>query len=217
MRHLARFMVVAFSLVVAFGGASLRAEEKDGATDLLPGGELGKHWTTKGNWKVADGVVSLTPREGESGWSRWDSYLWLGGEYDDFEMSFDYMLQKGGNSGFYFNVGDKNDPVAKGIEVQIYESGSKGADEKLTDHDSGGVIPGIPPAKNAAKPAGEWNHFDIAVKGDQLTVKLNGEVVNQIDLSKNQALASRPSKGFIGFQDHALPISLKNLKIKVAE
>jgi hypothetical protein len=213
MRHLARISLAIFTLTLLLGTASLRAEEKDGATDLLPGGELGKHWTAKGNWKVADGVVSLTPREGESGWLRCDSYLWLGGEYDDFEMSFDYMLQKGGNSGFYFNVGDKNDPVAKGIEVQIYESGSKGANEKLTDHDSGGVIPGIPPAKNAAKPAGEWNHFDIAVKGDQLTVKLNGEVVNQIDLSKNQALASRPAKGFIGFQDHALPISLRNLKI----
>ena len=214
MRHAMRLAAVASTFALLLCGASLRAEEKDGAIDLLPGGELEKHWSTKGNWKVADGVITLTPREGEKGWSRWDSYLWLNGEYDDFDMSFDYMVQKGGNSGFYFNVGDKNDPVAKGIEVQIYESGSKGANEKLTDHDSGGVIPGIPPAKNPAKPAGEWNHFDISVKGDQLTVKLNGEVVNQVDLSKNQTLASRPAKGFIGFQDHALPISLRNLKIK---
>jgi hypothetical protein len=214
-RSLAVALLSLASLAAVVAPPAALAEEKEGYTNLLPGNELEKHWSTKGNWKIDDeGVVTLTPREGEKGWSRWDSYLWLSGEYDDFEMSFDYMVQKGGNSGFYFNVGDKNDPVAKGIEVQIYDSGSKGPDAKLTDHDSGGIIPGIPPAKNAAKPAGEWNHFDISVKGNQLTVKLNGTVVNEVDLSNNKALASRPSKGFIGFQDHALPISLRNLKIK---
>lgn len=214
-RHAALALIAtAFALVAA---SWLPAEEKDGWVDLLPGGELEKHWSTKGNWKAENGVITLTPREGEKGWSRWDAYLWLAGEYDDFDMSFDYLVQKGSNSGFYFNVGDRNSPVAQGIEVQIYDSGSKGPDAKLNDHDSGGIIPGIPPAKNAAKPAGEWNHFDISVKGDLLTVKLNGELVNEVDLSKNDKLASRPKKGSIGFQDHALPLSLRNLKIRAAQ
>jgi hypothetical protein len=47
------------------------------------------------------------------------------------------------------------EPVKTGIEVQIYDSASKPATAKLNDHDSGGVIPGVPPTKNAAKPAGE--------------------------------------------------------------
>jgi hypothetical protein len=63
-------------------------------------------------------------------------------------------------------VGDKNSPVANGIEVQIYASHGK-PDNKLSDHDSGGVIPGIAPKKNAARPQGEWNHFHIINQGDK--------------------------------------------------
>lgn len=84
-------------------------------------------------------------------------------------------MQNGGNSGFYFHVGDVKEPVATGIEVQIYDSSSKKAGDQLTDHDSGGIIPGLPPTKNAAKPAGEWNKFQITSKGNKLNVVLNGE------------------------------------------
>ena len=192
---------------------ALDAQAEDGKGKELLKGDLKENWTTEGNWKLEDGVVALTPRQGESGWTRYGSYLWLNGEYKDFEISFDYKVQKGGNSGFYFHVGDVKEPVATGIEVQIYDSGSKPADAKLTDHDSGGVIPGIPPTKNAAKPAGDWNHFDITVKGDKLTIKLNGETVNEVDLN-HEKLKNRPDTGRIGFQDHGLPLSLKDIKIR---
>ena len=110
--------------------------------NLLPGGAYQEHWTTTGNWQTADGAVKLTPREGERGWSRWSAYLWSKKEYQDFEIQFDYKVEERGNSGFYFRVGDKNSPVGTGIEVQIYASHGK-PDNKLSDHDSGGIIPGI--------------------------------------------------------------------------
>ncbi len=201
---------IIWSLLLAFGGATHAAD----TADLLAGGDLAKHWTTAGSWKLgADGVVSLEPRAGERGWTRYDSYLWLnGGAVQNFTAEFDYQFQKGGNSGFYFHVGDKANPVTTGIEVQLYDSGSKPKDAKLTDHDSGGVIPGVPPAKNAAKPAGEWNAMKVEVVGDRLTVTLNGEGVNEVPLDQG-GLAKRPKTGAIGFQDHALPIKLRNVRI----
>lgn len=208
--HVRVFLLAVASLLAGVAGG----EEKE-AVDLLPGNSLDKLWVTKGNWNIdADGVVTLKPREGEKGWSRWDAYLWLGDkQYKDFEFDFDYKVQKGGNSGFYFHVGDKNNPVATGIEVQIYDSGSKGPDAKLTDHDSGGIIPGVPPAKNAAKPAGEWNHFTVRCQGGKVTVKLNGTVVNELPLA-HEKIKDRPAAGFIGFQDHALPLQLRKLRIR---
>lgn len=190
------------------------AAEQNGWTDLLPNGDYSKHWTTTGNWKVGDGgVVALEPRPGEQGWSRFDAYLWSKKQYKDFEIEFDYMVQPGGNSGFYFRVGDKTSPVAKGIEVQIYASHGKSADAKLTDHDSGGIIPGVPPTKNASKPAGEWNRFHITSQNGKLTVKLNGQVVNEMSLD-HPKIADRPDTGYIGFQDHALPLALRNIRIR---
>ncbi|MFM7605242.1 MAG: DUF1080 domain-containing protein [Prosthecobacter sp.] len=174
---------------------------------------LTDNWTTTGNWSLAEGVASLTPREGEKGWSRWSAYLWSAKQYGDFEIEFDYMVQEKGNSGFYFRVADKDDPVKQGIEVQIFDSGSWPKEKPLNDHDSGGIIPRIPPTKRAAKPAGEWNHFKITSQASKLVVVLNGEVVNEVDLSKGE-LATRSAKGWIGFQDHALPLKLKNIVIK---
>lgn len=191
----------------------LQAADKDWV-DLLPGNDLAKHWSTKGNWSIdQEGVVKLQPRPGEQGWSRFDAYLWLDKQYKDFEIEFEYMVQKGGNSGFYFRVGDKNSPVAKGIEVQIYDSGNKKPDARLTDHDSGGIIPGVPPSKNAARPAGEWNRFHVISKGGKLTVKLNGEVVNELSLD-DPRFKDRPETGYIGFQDHALPLALRKIRIR---
>jgi len=199
-----------FAIVAA---STSSADDKEGWINLLEGDALAKHWTTKGNWKLDDGVVTLEPRPGESGWQRYDAYLWLNDKYKDFEIEFDYKVQPRGNSGFYFNVGDKSSPVAKGIEVQIYESHAKGKDARLTDHDSGGVIPGIPPTRNTAKPAGEWNRFNIVRKGNDVTIKLNGEVVNEVKLD-DPKLKGRPDSGYIGFQDHGLPLALRNIRIR---
>lgn len=195
--------------------AALSADEKksDGWVALLDGDSLDENWTTTGNWSFADGVATLTPKPGQSGWSRWGDYLWSKKSYGDFEIQFDYKVETKGNSGFYFRVADKDNPVSQGIEVQIYDSASHPEGKPLNDHDSGGVIPGVPPTKRTAKPAGEWNTFHITVKDDKLTVVLNGETVNEINLAEGK-LASRPKEGPIGFQDHSLPLALRNIRIR---
>lgn len=192
--------------------ASVRAADS-GWVKLLEGNDYSKHWETTGNWSMKEGVATLTPRPGEKGWERWGMYLWSKEKYQDFEIEFDYKVEAKGNSGFYFHVGDKDNPVATGIEVQIYDSHGKPEGAKLTDHDSGGVIPSIPPSKNTAKPAGEWNTFQITCKGREVEIKLNGETVNQFSLD-HPRLKDRPATGYIGFQDHGLPLSLRNIKIR---
>jgi 3-keto-disaccharide hydrolase len=216
MKTLPLTFVSGFVLLSLFSAAPRThgaADQESGWTNLLSG-DLSKHWTTTGNWTLGqNGVVTLTPRPGEKGWTRWSAYLWSKKSYSDFTIEFEYLLQKGGNSGFYFRVADVNDPVEKGIEVQISDSAERPADKPFTDHDSGGLIPGVPPKKNAAKPAGEWNKFQITNQAGKLIVKLNGETVNEVDLTQGK-LATRPKTGNIGFQDHGLPLSLRNIRVR---
>jgi len=214
MRQVSFFTLRALLLAGSCWLACLATAEEKPWVNLLEGGNLAKHWTTTGNWQLdQDGVVALAPRAGEKGWARFDAYLWGKTPYQDFEIEFEYKVNKGGNSGFYFHVGDLKSPVAKGIEVQIYDSHGKAEDAKLTDHDSGGVIPGIPPTKNAAKPAGEWNHFRITCQGKQVAIVLNGETVNQFALDQGR-IKDRPASGAIGFQDNAMPLWLRNIRIR---
>jgi hypothetical protein len=210
------FLLAAGVLVSAqfFAPAGMKAAERARWQNLLEGGNLLRHWETTGNWKLDDdGVVTFSPRPGESGWSRWSAYLWSKEKYQDFEIEFDYKVQARGNSGFYFHVGDRNDPVSEGIEVQIYDSHGKPEESKLTDHDSGGIIPGLPPTRNTAKKADEWNTFHITCQEGKVIVRLNGEVVNEVPLD-HPRIKDRPATGYIGFQDHGLPLSLRNIRLR---
>jgi hypothetical protein len=59
------------------------------------------------------------------------------------------------------------------------------------------VKAGVTPKKKMDKPIGEWNAFEITVKGDRLWVKLNGE-----EVITNALLPNIPAKGPIGLQHH---------------
>ncbi|MEI6177864.1 MAG: DUF1080 domain-containing protein [Verrucomicrobiota bacterium] len=53
----------------------------------------------------------------------------------------------------------------------------------------------------------------ITLKGNQLTVVLNGEQILDLDLSKS-ALKDRPAEGYISFQDEGKPVWYRNVRIK---
>ncbi|MCA8975875.1 MAG: DUF1080 domain-containing protein [Planctomycetes bacterium] len=195
-----------------FRKVELRPLDEPGPwTEPLAAKELATHCETEGNWTLADGIARLTPRAGEKGWNRFDDYLWLRGDYAEFEAEFEYRVEAAGNSGFYFHIGDRKNPVATGIEVQIYDTPPDRT--QLSDHDAGGIIPGGPPRVNTAKPAGQWNRMHVICEDGTIEVTLNGKLVHTMPLDHDK-IADRPRSGAIGFQDHSLPIELRRLRVR---
>jgi Domain of Unknown Function (DUF1080) len=186
------------------------AASSDGYTALAL-----KDLETEGNWSVdGEGAFRLVPREGESGWKRYHHYLWLPGTFGNFSFDFEYQHPAGGNSGLYFRVSDQADPVVSGFEVQIMDSTGK-ADAEMGHHDLGGIIQTKGASKNMSKPPGEWNRMIVTMEGNHLTVVLNGETIQDLDL----ATAKKPDKelaasGKICIQDHGLPFAVRNLRVK---
>jgi len=169
---------------------------------------------TKGNWEIQkDGSLHLTPRPGERGWTRYGSYIWLQDDYADFTFDFEFKYTKGGNSGLYFRCGDTIDPTKSGFEVQILDSfGNK---KKLGHHDMGGIIQTGGAKKNASKPAGEWNQMTVSMKGDHLWVVLNGQLIQDMNLAEKKPKGKTLyPKGKICVQDHGLPFTVRNLRVK---
>ncbi len=168
----------------------------------------------KGTWSMQDGV--LTRHGGD--------YIWTKARYGNFILDLEYMVSEGANSGIFFRTGDLKNYVHTGIEVQIHETtdGTKyGA--------CGAIYDCMPPKKNVAKKAGEWNHYTITCLDNKIYVVLNGEQIIDMDLNNwteahknpdgtgnkfNTAYKDMPRVGFIGFQDHGQPVWFRNLKIK---
>lgn len=204
--------IIHFIIILTLVSASAQdgAKDSDGFTPLAM-----KDLETEGNWALdSEGAIRLEPREGESGWKRYNHYLWIPGTFGNFSFDFEYQHASGGNSGLYFRVSDQADPVASGFEVQIMDSTGK-ADAEMGHHDLGGIIQTKGASKNMSKAPGEWNRMIVTMEGNRLTVVLNGETIQDLDL----AAAKKPEKeleasGKIAIQDHGLAFAVRNLRVK---
>ena len=186
------------------------AADAPGFVPLFNGKDL-SGWQTTGNWIVeADGSITLYPREGETGWKRFDAYLSTTRKYADFVLDLEFKFEPKGNSGVFMRVGDLKDHVTSGFEVQILDTYGL---QNPGHHDCGGIVRVAGPSKNMVKPAGEWNRYTMTVKGRRVTVVFNGEQVIDINFD-DTVKKDLPNEGYIAFQDEAKRVAYRNVRIK---
>ena len=193
-------------LVVAFGaahgdvcGAKGPMADKEGFVPIFNGKDLAG-WkaddAAREHWKVVDGVITYDGK---------NKTLWTEAEFADFILKVDWRLPAKGDSGIYLRGSAKAqcniwvDPLGSG-EVWGYRT-DKNQPEAVRQ--------AATPKKVADKPVGQWNTFVITMKGDRLTVVLNGEEV----ISDAQLPGLKPS-GPIALQHHGNPIEFRNILIK---
>ena len=61
--------------------------------------------------------------------------------------------------------------------------------------------------ENRVKPAGEWNHYEITVQGDKVTLAINGAVVSELT-------GCGLRKGYLGFEAEGYEVTFKNIQLK---
>jgi hypothetical protein len=159
-----------------------------------------------GHWKVEDGVIDYDARSEAKG----DKSLWTEKSYKDFVLLVDWRLktEPGLKHGVPVILPDGS--VKKGadgkdetveiddVDSGIYLRGQPDAQVNIWLWPIGSgevwgyrtnpkmskeVRAGVTPRRKADKPRGEWNTFKITMKGDRLSVKLNGaEVIADAEL-----------------------------------
>jgi len=169
-------------------------------------------------WTVKDGILTGGKQRG--------TWLISEKEYSDFILECEIKLTERGNSGIALRTPMKGDPAFDGMELQVADLryNTEAKDSELT----GGIYRAIAPTKQVYKPT-EWNTFRVELKGDHLKATINGEVVQDIDLSKfgktvkrhdgtdAPPVKDRPRKGHIGFQHLSRnnePVLIRNVRIK---
>ncbi len=114
-------------------------------------------------------------------------------------------VMEAGDSGIYLRGSDKSQvniwcwPIGSG-EVWGYRTDPKMSAE---------IRAACTPKVAADRPIGQWNRFVITMKGDRLTVVLNGQTVIE-----NAPLPGVPAEGPIALQKHGDPIEFANILIK---
>jgi hypothetical protein len=147
----------------------------------------------KQHWTVKDGILHYDGK---------NNNLQTAKDYGNFELWVDWKIHKKGDSGIYL----RGNP-----QVQIWDNpeGSGGLYNN-NKHPS-------KPLAFADNPVGQWNTFRIVMKGDRVTVYLNGKrVVDNTPLENywDKGTQPLPTRGPIELQHHNDPLWFKNIYLK---
>ena len=202
---------------------TLTATEKAAGWRLLFDGKTTAGWrgylkdTLPDGWKAVDGTLTRIGSGGD---------IITIDQFDDFELSIDWKLAPGGNSGIFYRVVEGADVMWKmAPEMQLLDDAAhKGiTPEQLT----GANYALHPPLRHAAKPLGTWNQARVIAKGPHVEHWLNGVKTVEYELwtpdwerrvkaskFKDDERYGRARKGSVGLQDHGDSVAFRNIKVR---
>jgi hypothetical protein len=174
-----------------------------------------------GHWKVVVGVIDYDAQSEAKGNNK---NLWSEREFEDFVLLVDWRLKEAPyiNNGVPYILPDgthARDIHGKELHLSLPDADSgiflRGSGEhqvniwcwpigsgemysiRMSRNTPPGLRAAVTPRMQADKPVGEWNRFQITVKGQDVTVVLNDKAV--IPGAKVPSLAAR---GRLGLQHH---------------
>ena len=155
-------------------------------------------------------------------------------KYKNFELSMEWAVSKGGNSGVFYYVVEKsthqshngNSPNwLDNPEMQILDD--IGFNDTAAIRSAGSMYDLIAPQNKVLKPVGEYNTARLIVNHGHVEHWLNGVKVVEYDLGspklkeliskskfKNNPNFGQSTYGYIMFQHHGQKVWFKNIKIK---
>jgi len=196
-------------------GAPTPVPEGEGWMDLLSD-DHASQWrnvsdSAEGVFQIANGEMHIKGQKP----TRYIAYE--GDTFGDFELHIEFKLAPGCNSGVFFRTDPRN-TVQGGMEIQVLDDHGS----PPSTQGSGSLYDVATPMWNLARPAGEWNSYDITCRGSHLVVVANGWKVLDIDLAQltmpigkfNTPLAELPRVGHLILQDHGGEVTFRNLRIR---
>lgn len=227
---------------------ALTEEERASGWRLLWDGKTANGWRSakapsfpsKG-WDMKDGLLSVLAGKGQESAAGGD--IITSERFSSFELSVDFKIAPGANSGIKYFVQPDIAPItvagakaatgsAIGCEFQILDD-ARHPDAKLGRNGNrtvGSLYDLIPAAATKqAKPVGEWNTARIVVRGAHVEHWLNGAKILEYErgLPAFRALVAESKyknipqfgewpDGHILLQDHGDPVSFRNIKIRTS-
>jgi cytochrome c551/c552 len=218
------------------------AEEAEGWR-LLFDGESFDGWKIYGGaddtiegWTIEEGALKFTRDVSFAGliWNHVNPLrraaldLMTEDRFGDFELSIEWKISEGGNSGIFYLVPDEEAALSwtYGLEMQVLDD-QRHSDGQLDRRRAGDLYDLKASVQRAAKAAGEWNRARIRVEKNRIEHSLNGVRLLEIvrgSAEWDQAMAASKfagtegmgtaKRGHITLQDHGDIVWYRNIKIR---
>ena len=175
-------------------------------------------------WMVKDGTLTLPPNDGKD--TRGARDIISKDTFDRFELTFDFKVADGANSGVkYYVLEDQESAI--GHEYQVIDD-ERHADAKIgLERQTASFYDVLEPKDRKLRKAGEWNQGRIVAMGPTVEHYLNGGRVLTYELDSpalRKAIQDskfakverfgKLHKGHILIQDHGDQVWYRNVKIR---
>lgn len=167
-------------------------------------------------WSVQDGVLVC---KGEP-----MGYLYTDQAFTNYRLHLEYRWAPGktpGNSGIFNRINGPAKPLPRCLEVQLKNGDAgdiycfhgmalgeeKGRFKHVPDHEAGGDLRGLQRTMGNERKPGEWNHVDVIMQGDKVTVMMNGFKVNE-------GHGVEVIAGPVGLQSEGGEVQFRDVRIK---
>lgn len=182
--------------VAASGCASQPGGE--GWVTLIDGANGLENWARVGdaNWRAENGAIVADRKTDKA-----SSFLMTRIPYRDFQVHVEFWVSDDANSGIYMRCED----MSKIADTTCYEANI--FDQRPDPRYGTGAIVHVSPISPMPKAGGKWNTYDITVKGNRLTVKLNGTVTADVT-------DGRHASGPLGLQYAAGTVKFRKVQVK---
>ncbi len=167
-------------------------------------------------YEVKDGAIVCRPHKGGTIYNKTD--------LTDFVARVQFKLPPAGNNGLAIRYPGQGDTAYVGMcEVQVLDDTSPSYAKLDPRQYCGSVYGQVAAHRGYLHPLGDWNFYEVTVKGPKIKVELNGTVITDADVSKvtpdmfmhNSAHPGkdRPN-GFFGFAGHNDPVAFREIFVK---
>ena len=217
---------------------TLTAAERRAGWRLLFDGKSTQGWRgyhrdnfPSGRWVVQDDSLHHLAGKGEQSTDGGD--IITTNQFDNFELSLEWKLAPGGNSGIKYLIDESLTAATNisglGFEMQVLDDDLH-PDAKLGkngNRTAGSLYDLIPAKSKAAKPIGEFNHARLIVRGNHVEHWLNGSKVVEFEIDspemrrliagskyKDSSRFGTIRRGHILLQDHGDAVWFRNIKIR---
>ena len=130
-------------------------------------------------------------------------------EYENFILRFEYQTVGWYEGGFLIHAPQYGDASRMGLKLHIkHERKEYGA------RSAGALYDLRAPLKIANKPSGQWNQMEIISDYPKLQIRLNDELIHDLDMSSDRDLADRLRRGHIGIQGLGCQAHFRKIEIR---
>ena len=169
-------------------------------------------------WQAVDGALTRTGGGGD---------LITVEQFANFELTIDWMIAPGGNSGIMYRVSEAAEATfLTGPEFQVLDNA--GHPDGASGLSSAGACYGLyAPSQDVTRPPGAWNEARIVANGQHVEHWMNGVKIVEYEIGSADWLArfrasphrdaagyGREPRGHIAVQDHGDRVAYRNIKIR---